>query len=209
MFPPNDSQPRRPLPSPGSRRNLFPRFHGTMRRSDARPSLSPRFLVSLGDTIPCACVRLSAAARRRPAARSFRVGQPHASIYRDGEDRASQVPGGPSCVYALFLDPGGTGRTRSVRCADTAPAPSYGEGSHASVNFGARSPGLDTRCLRLAAGVAPTRRQTRFRLLTKLYRAGLVTCKAPSKGFDDDPYIPSSFPKLSWRKRRPIFAPRP
>ena len=94
---------------------------------------------------------------------------------------------------------------QALRCADAAPATPYIEGSHASVNFGAQWHGFNTRCLRFAGGVASTRRLTRFRLLARLYRAGLVTCKAPTKGFRDGPYMSSSFPKLSWRKRCPLF----
>jgi len=136
MFPPNDSVTRRPLPSTGSGRNPFPCFVGTMERSDTLPPLSPRFLVSLGDTCPCACVRCSLPARRRPAARSFAVRQLHASCCRAGNGRASQVPGGPWCAYALFSDPGRTRHTRLLRCAGTAPASAYNEGSHVSVISG-------------------------------------------------------------------------
>ena len=53
--------------------------------------------------------------------------------------------------------------------------------------------------LRSAAYPAP--RKTRFRLLAKLYRVGLVTHKAPSKGFRGSRYIPSSLPKLFLAQR--------
>jgi hypothetical protein len=44
-------------------------------------------------------------------------------------------------------------------------------------------------------------RKTRFRLLARLYRVGLVTHKAPTKGFEGVVfYIFASLPKLSWRK---------
>ena len=66
---------------------------------------------SRGDTSPCACIRLSAQVRRRPAARSLWSGAPRPD-FRRGEVRASQVPGEPWCVYALFFDPGGTRRTK-------------------------------------------------------------------------------------------------
>jgi hypothetical protein len=80
LFPPNDSRTRRPLPSPGSGRHPFPRFLGPRGRSDTLPSLSPRFGVSLGDTCPCAWVRSSLPARRRPAAWSFEVRPLPASV---------------------------------------------------------------------------------------------------------------------------------
>ena len=37
-----------------------------------------------------------------------------------GDDRASQVPGEPLCAYALFSDPGRTGRLRPLRGAGAA-----------------------------------------------------------------------------------------
>jgi hypothetical protein len=49
--------------------------------------------------------------------------------------------------------------------------------------FGAQSHGFGTGCLRFAGRVAPTPRKTRFRLLAKLFRTGLVTRRVPSKGF--------------------------
>ena len=47
-----------------------------------------------------------------------------------------------------------------------------------------------------SAGLLRTRRKTRFWLLAKLYQAGLVTRRVPTKGFQDESYISSSFPKL-------------
>jgi hypothetical protein len=72
------SFPRQGPRSPGS-----PATRGTMRRSDfLRPSRRAS-LPSLGGTIPCACLRLSTQARRRPGARSFVVRQlPRRSLSR-------------------------------------------------------------------------------------------------------------------------------
>ena len=204
MFPPNGSRTRRPLPSAGFGRSPFPRFAGTMRRSDALPPVALRFLVSLGATTPCACVRDSLPARRRPAAWGFRVGQPHARCWRGGNGRASQVPGGPSCVYALFLDPGRTERTRPLRCAGTAPAPSYGEGSRASVISGlngtawtlavfASPPELPRRDARRASGCWPSSTGQDWlpaRSRERLQKWSLHV-------------IPLS--QVSWRKQCPLF----
>src|SRR5262249_40048984 len=41
-------------------------------------------------------------------------------------------------------------------------------------DFGAQSHGIGTRCLRFAGRIAPPPRKTRFRLLSKLCRAGFV-----------------------------------
>jgi hypothetical protein len=48
-----------------------------------------------------------------------------------------------------------------------------------------------------AGWVTPPRRPTRFWVLAKLFQAGLVTRRVPTKGFRVASYIPSSFPKLS------------
>jgi hypothetical protein len=71
-----------------------------------------------------------------------------------------------------------------------------GEGSRDLADFGARSHGLGTGCLRFAPPVARTGRKTRFPLLAKLYGAGLITRRVPTKGFGDVSYIASSFPRL-------------
>lgn len=74
------------------------------------------------------------------------------------------------------------------------------------VTFEAQSHGFSTRCLRFAAPVARTPRKTRFRLLAKLYRTGLVTRRVPAKGFNGSYHgTISSFPKLSWRNVRMNF----
>ncbi len=54
-------------------------------------------------------------------------------------------------------------------------------GTHKVVYFGARSHGLQTRCLRFASRITPTTRKTRFRLVASLDRAGLITCGIPKK----------------------------
>ena len=43
--------------------------------------------------------------------------------------------------------------------------------------------GFGTGCLRFAGRVAPTPRKTRFRLLARLFRTGLITRRVPAKGF--------------------------
>jgi len=58
----------------------------------------------------------------------------------------------------------------------------HGEGSRIRT-FEAQSHGFGTGCLRFAGRVAPTPRKTRFRLLARLFRTGLVTRRVPSKGF--------------------------
>src|SRR5579872_434850 len=71
-------------------------------------------------------------------------------------------------------------------------------------NFGAQWHGLGTCCLRFALWVAHTGRKTRCWLRARLYQAGLVTRRVPSKGFQEV-FVTSSppFPSLSWRRLRP------
>lgn len=121
MFPSNRSTTRHLLPSTGSGRLPFPGFLGTMRRSDARPPFPPRSVSFARRYHPvrlCSCLP---PARRRLGAWGFRVWQPRANCCRDGDDRASQVPGEPSCPYALFLDPGRSARTRPFSAAARPP----------------------------------------------------------------------------------------
>ena len=174
-------------------------------RRPAAPLAS--LLVSLGDTIARVCLRLSASARRRPAARCFRGGQHLALECRAGNGRASQVPGGSSCAYAVFSDPGGTERARPLRRVGAAPASAYDEGSRDSVISG-----LNSTAWALAVYASPSplrcrRRKTRFRLLAKLCRAGLATCKIPMKGFRRAPYMSSPFPKLPGANDVPLLPP--
>jgi hypothetical protein len=74
--------------------------------------------------------------------------------------------------------------------------------------FGAPSHGLVTRCLRFAAWVAPGQRKTRFRLLAKLCRAGLVTRWVPIQGFRDA-YISSPLSRLALAHRKSRLGARP
>ncbi len=62
------------------------------------------------------------------------------------------------------------------------PRADHDEGSRIRA-FGAQSHGFGTGCLRFAGRVTPTPRKTRFRLLARLFRTGLVTRRVPSKGF--------------------------
>ena len=117
-----------------------------------------------------------------------------------GESRTSQVPGEPSCPYALFFDPGRTEHVRPLRRVDMAPAMSTAK---APTKFEL------SRLNRTASGLAVyaspdevtrTRRKTRFRPLAKRYRTGLTTRRVPLKGFKIASCDSSSFPKLAWRK---------
>jgi hypothetical protein len=71
---------------------------------------------------------------------------------------------------------------QAMQCVGAAPAMSTAK-APATTAFEAPSHGFGTGCLRFAVQVAHTPRKTRFRLLAKLFRTGLVTRRVPSKGF--------------------------
>ena len=173
-----------------------------MGRSDS-PSVPSRraSLPSLGGTTRCARVSLP-----RPPTRSRGPGVddpvplPELSVETDGSPRFLGNPRVP----ALFSDPGGTGYARPLRRVGAAPAADNDDGSRGEA-FGAQSHGLRTRCLRFAARVAPTPRKTRFRLLAKLCRAGLLPAGFHRKVSDAASYISPPFPELRLCNLRPLF----
>src|SRR5260370_13276852 len=99
-----------------------------------------------------------------------------------GDVGISQVPGEPCCAFAPALDPGRTipSSPSRFRCC---PRLRHGEGSHKVTSFEAQSRGFGTGCLRFAPPVTRSGRKTRFRLLAKLCREGLVTLRVRTKGF--------------------------
>ncbi len=118
-----------PFPPPGPRGSSSPASSVTMRRSDTLRTIRPRFATaSLGRTIPCACLR-STQARRRPGARDLRNWRSRrANCCRDGR-RVSQVPREPLWAYAVFSDPGRTGRTSPLTVRRCCPRCVKDEGS--------------------------------------------------------------------------------
>jgi hypothetical protein len=153
MFPSNGSATRRLLPSPGSPRVGFAGFRGTMRRSD---SLPPSRRASL-----CFAWRYHEVRRwfapAGPARATDRPGLgdpvPRPDMAR-GERRASQVPGGPWCAYAVFSDPGRTGHPSPWRGADAAPVLSKTK-APAGNTLEAQWHGLGTGCLRFVGRLTP------------------------------------------------------
>ena len=137
MFPSNDSMMRHPLPSPGSLRVRFSWFLGTMRCSDALRPFRRAWLPSLGDTCPCACLRLSHTARRRPGAWSFRVWQLHASFSGRETTGPLRFLGNPGVRVPRSRTPVGPQR-QALRRLRHGPRCGDDEGSHDQRNFGAQ-----------------------------------------------------------------------
>jgi hypothetical protein len=150
----------------------FPRFQGTIRRSESPPPVPPRFVSfarAVSRSHPCFAPEAAGGVGHGPG-----VGHPvpPAGICR--EDRgASQVPGEPRCERAPFSDPGGIADARPWRRRDAAFRCVQNVGSREFLHFGAQWHGPFTGCLRFAAPVTRTPRKTRFRLPARLCRAGV------------------------------------
>ena len=79
---------------------------------------------------------------------------------------------GDPCVHAPLFDPGGPPAPGHYRTGDVVFR-TLNNVDSAFAPFEARSRGLHALCVRFAAGVAPGPRNTRFRLVASLDRAGL------------------------------------
>jgi len=183
-----------PLPSAGSQAVQVPRlpryYQGAM--TSCRPSRRAS-LPSLGGTTPALVFRPHAAERRRGRVSwSWSPG----TSGREPSVETTGSPtflGNPDCALALLCDPGRTAASGPCNAAARPPlCPRRRLPRLAS--FEARSHGFGTGCLRFAGRVTPTPRKTRFRLLARLFRTGLVTRRVPSKGFTVYPTFVPPFP---------------
>ena len=136
----------------------FPRFVGSMRRSDSPSPVPPRFV---------------AFARRYPGCTRVSLPWPPSAKATDLElvtrylrpGFTEKVKGPPRFLgnpreRALFSDPGGIASARPLQRRDAAFRSLNNVGSRESIHFGAQSHGLFTHCLRFAAPVARTPRKT-------------------------------------------------
>ena len=100
-----------------------------------------------------------------------------------------------TAIVLLPCSPTAAGPAASglFRRSGTAPAASTAK-APAAIAFEAQSHGFGTGCLRFAVQVTRTPRKTRFRLLARLFRTGLVTRRVPTKGFKVYPTSHPPFP---------------
>ena len=158
----------------------FPGFIGTMRDSDSPPSIPPHFVSFVWRYHGCATFRSFAEMAHPCEAGAFLYRSP--PVISHGDDWASQVPGVPPVCMPRSMTP-----VRLPRKANTARPcclpiiprrrlPRYD-------SFEAQSRGLQTPCVRFTPRVTPTPRNTRFRLVANLCRAGLFTRRVLMKGF--------------------------
>jgi len=175
----------------------FPRFLGTMRRSDFLPSFPGHFVAFVPRYRRCALVRSC-----RHEHDTHRPGAGHRvppSGFVDGDDRISQVPGEPLHACPV-LRPRWDLRARPLPRFGAAFRNFDGVGSHVSSNFGAQSHGPHARCLRFAGWVAPAPRKTRFRLPGQALPGGRWL--HPLGSIEGFCFAASSFSKLSWRTEK-------
>ncbi len=180
IFPSNESVTRQHLSSTGSLGRLSPlrRYYWLLRLPTAHPA-------SLWSPLGSAVPRATSSSPRRSAhparawglffrcpGRSFR--------------RRSDLPGSWGVLLCVCpaLRPRPSLGTSPVTVPRCSPRSDDDEGLCIDGNFGARSHGFRTHCLRFAARVAPDPRKTRFRLVASLYRAGFgpagLRCRFPS-----------------------------
>jgi hypothetical protein len=188
--------PDAPLPSPGSKMVQVPRlpryYQGAM--TSCRPFRRASF-PWLGDTTPALVFR-PPSGRALPRTRLPGVGHPVSPAgFSSVETTGSPTfLGSPAPIVLLPCSPTPAGPTHQATTTRRhGPRADHDEGSCIRP-FGAQSHGFGTGCLRFAGRVTPTPRKTRFRLLARLFRTGLVTRRVPSKGFEVYPTSQPPFP---------------
>jgi hypothetical protein len=121
MFPSNDATTRRSLPSTGSVRNTFPRFPGTMKRSDARSPSRLASLPSRGGTREVRPRSSLPSARRRRRAWSFVAGCPLPDWFHGREPGTPRFLENPPGLLPCSPTPAGTVTPRPVGAPSRTP----------------------------------------------------------------------------------------
>lgn len=153
IFPSKGSVMRRPLPSTGSRWIRFPRFLGTMERSDFLSPISSRFVsFTIGYHRPSGLFAPHTRADGSGVGLGLFLRAPQ-PLFSGGDGRISQVPGKPQCLHALLSDPGGTSTPVhwALRCS--LPLIRQRRLPHKLQSFEAPSHGLHAPCVRFAVRI--------------------------------------------------------
>src|SRR5208337_786783 len=167
----------------------FPRFHGTMRCCDSLPPISPRFVSFAWRYHRCVRGSSPPAPDAEPWINRELVGGISSRLARwkrQGLPSSRRYP----CDHSPYSsDPGVTRQAEWTmsELPGAAPATDNDEGSPRG-DFGAQSHSVRSGCLRFAGVVTHPPRKTRFRLLVRLYRTGLVTRRVPSERFQASVY---------------------
>jgi len=157
------------------------------------PAAPPALLRCLRCAVPPRVLGFVPAAARRYGCGPGVVHRHPQTGFIDGDDRTSQVPGGPHCERALLFDPGGTPALGHCHASVLSSATFDDVDSHDFQHFEAQSHGPPTRCLRFAGWVAPPPRKTRFRIAGQPCPGGTGHSLSPNERFQ---IIPFPFPRL-------------
>ena len=164
-----------PTPCRPSRRASLPSLGGTtVRRSFVSPRQDRRVL---------------------PRPGVFGPATPRPVFDSGGDDRASHVPGGSSCAYALLSDPGGTDFARPVAASRCCPRLCPRRGLPRRVFRGSITRPLHSLSTLRSDGypdATPDSLPSAGHALTD----GVHTRWIPTKGLSSASYIASSFPEL-------------
>jgi hypothetical protein len=180
-----------------------------MRRCDCRATFPPHF-VSFAWRYHRSVSSFAPHRRERATVRPGVWVRDLPSELSSGVLRLSQVPGEPRLCLGPALGPRLDLRTRPCSASARPPLPERRRLSELDTFRGSMTRLWHSLSTLRSLG-HPTPRKTRFRLLAKLYRTGLVTRRVPVKGFRHASYITSSFPKLclaqSGRATRALIVP--
>src|SRR5271157_3241932 len=162
-----------------------------MRCCDSLPPISPRFVSFAWRYHRCVRCSSPPAPDAEPWINRELVGgisSRRARWKRQGLPSSRRNP----CDHSPYSsDPGVTRQAEWTmsKLPGAAPATDNDEGSPRG-DFGAQSHSVRSGCLRFAGVVTHPPRKTRFRLLVRLYRTGLVTRRVPSERFQASDYPP-------------------
>jgi hypothetical protein len=173
----------------------FPSCDGTMALCDSRAPLAALRCLRLAIPYDAPVGSLPSVQDARPRGWGSYSG-PH---YRNHPQGSKQdLPGSRTTLwpYALFFDPGRTAHNTPLRCVGMAPAMSTAKAPTIQPSLRGSIAWLWDSLFTLRPARRHARRKTRFWLRARLYQAGLVARRVPTKGFRDASYIASSFPKL-------------
>ena len=146
-----------------------------------RPSHRASF-PSLGGTTPGICLR-SAGPDARPRGLGGFCARCLPNRLWVETTGSPTFPGNPSVPLPCSSTPAGSMHHYQHGAATRSPLTRPRGLPQLQRTFEAQSHGVSTRCLRFAESIARLPRKTRFRLLVRLYRTGLITRRVPPKGF--------------------------
>ena len=186
------------LPSTGSPRvgspaSAVPRSAPPPCRPSRRASLP-----SLGGTAPVLVFRSRGSRAPRPRAGASLPGCPSRTFGTE-TTRVPRFLGKSRCVHAPLSDPGELFTPGLSRRVDAAFRWTNDVGTRGYFPLGAQSRGLPAPCVRFAGRITPPPRNTRFRLVASLCRAGLVTRWTPFERFPRSLTSLPPLPGFAWR----------